>query len=170
MCGRDDYPLYWPEKTDFVRVAARFNATIVPLSCTGMVESTRVLLDSDSLLRLPGVEDRVKTFSSAMRGARYDAKDEDEVFLPPLSFPSAPSRNYFLFGRPISTTNLDPEDKESCQRVYEEAKSQVRKGIDDLLSASKEDPYANTVKRLAYERILGRQAPTFPIETLNYRR
>lgn len=25
----EDYQVYWPEKTDFVRVAARFNATIV---------------------------------------------------------------------------------------------------------------------------------------------
>jgi hypothetical protein len=30
--GNKSYPLYWPDKVDFVRTAAKFNATIVPVA------------------------------------------------------------------------------------------------------------------------------------------
>lgn len=37
--GKDEaYKLLWPEKTDFVRTAAKFNATIVPLSAVGAAD------------------------------------------------------------------------------------------------------------------------------------
>ena len=31
----EDYKLFWPSKTDFVRVAARFNAVVVPFAGIG---------------------------------------------------------------------------------------------------------------------------------------
>ena len=37
--GKDEaYKLLWPEKTDFVRTAAKFNATIVPLCAIGSAD------------------------------------------------------------------------------------------------------------------------------------
>jgi 1-acyl-sn-glycerol-3-phosphate acyltransferase len=49
----EDYQVFWPEKTDFVRVAARFNATIVPLAAIGAADSVNILLDAPELLQLP---------------------------------------------------------------------------------------------------------------------
>ena len=52
--GKDeDYQVFWPQKTDFVRVAARFNATIVPLAAIGAADSVDILLDAPELLQLP---------------------------------------------------------------------------------------------------------------------
>lgn len=49
----EEYQVFWPEKTDFVRVAARFNATIVPLAAIGAADSVDILLDAPELLKLP---------------------------------------------------------------------------------------------------------------------
>ena len=49
----EDYQVFWPEKTDFVRVAAKFNATIVPLAAIGAADSVEILLDAPELLQLP---------------------------------------------------------------------------------------------------------------------
>ena len=52
--GKDeDHKLFWPAKTDFVRVAARFNATIVPLAAIGAADSLNILLDASEVLELP---------------------------------------------------------------------------------------------------------------------
>jgi hypothetical protein len=49
----EDYKVFWPEKTDFVRVAAKFNATIVPLAAIGAADSVNIVLDPSELLNLP---------------------------------------------------------------------------------------------------------------------
>jgi len=38
LSTREDYPLFWPNKTDFVRTAAKFNATVIPVSAVGCLE------------------------------------------------------------------------------------------------------------------------------------
>ena len=91
----EEYKLFWPEKTDFVRVAARFNATIVPLSAIGAADSADILFDAAELLELPfGIGDNLKNWSSSSVSARYDAANEDELFVPPLAvskpFPARP--------------------------------------------------------------------------------
>ena len=49
----EDYELFWPVKPEFVRVAARFNATIVPLAAVGADDGVEMLLDSNDILNLP---------------------------------------------------------------------------------------------------------------------
>jgi pimeloyl-ACP methyl ester carboxylesterase/1-acyl-sn-glycerol-3-phosphate acyltransferase len=165
--GRRDYPLFWPEKTDFVRTAARFNATIIPFSAIGMVDSVNVLVESEDIFKLPFIGERAKALSRNVTAARYDTKKEDEVLLPPIGVPSLPARNYLLFGRPIQTNDLDYKNKQDCDRVYRETQSAVRIGLDDLIRARKEDPFVDTPKRLAYERVFDKKAPTFPVSELN---
>ena len=71
----EDYELFWPEKADFVRVAARFNATIVPISAVGSADSANILLDPDELLNLPfGLGDRLRNSSENTISARFDQK------------------------------------------------------------------------------------------------
>jgi hypothetical protein len=167
LSGRKDYPLFWPTKTDFVRTAARFNATIIPLSAVGMLESVNVLLESDEVFEIPFVGDRVRELSENTKAARYDRKNQDEVLTPPIAIPTLPARNYFLFGKPISTKDVDPNDKEACARVYQETQDGLRRGLDDILRARELDPFKDTPRRLVYERLFGKQAPTFPIDELN---
>jgi len=95
--GKDEsYKLFWPEKVDFVRTAARFNATIVPVSAVGMADSFNFLLDSKELLDVPFLGERVKNFTDSVVPARFDSDNQDELFVPPLVAPGVPSRNYFV--------------------------------------------------------------------------
>lgn len=162
-----DYPLYWPEKIDFVRTAARFNATVLPLSAVGMLDSVNVLAEPQQLANIPFIRDRAFGPQNNISAARYDQSSEDEVLGFPLALPSLPARNYFIFGKPISLKNVDPMDREACGRAYQEAQDEVRRGLDDLLRAREHDPFKSSIRRLAYERIFGKEAPTFPVDELN---
>lgn len=163
------YPLHWPKsKTDFVRTAARFNATIVPFSSVGMVDSFNILLEPKYVVHLPILGDWAREQNMNMSRARYDSKPEEDEFIGfPLVGPTMPQRNYFLFGQPIDTTRLDPHDEEECARVYKMTQNAVRRGIDDLIKARQHDPFRDSIKRLLYERIFQKKAPTFPIDVLN---
>ena len=167
--GRDEaYQLFWQtEKVDFVRTAARFNATIIPLSAVGMADSANYILDGTEVANLPFLGERAKSFSKNVTAARYDYDNEDEVFLPPIVAPSLPSRNYFIFGAPISTRDVDPKDKEACEKTYNQVKADLMKGFDDILRARESDTYKDAPQRLAYERFTGQKAPTFDIAEVN---
>ncbi len=118
LSGRRDYPLFWPlggDKIDFVRVAARFNATIVPFSAIGMIDSVSNIIEPEDLFRLPFIGEQARNASKGVTAARYDTKDADEVLFPALALPSEPQRNYFLFGKAIPTKNIDPKDKVVCR-------------------------------------------------------
>jgi hypothetical protein len=162
--GNKSYPLFWPEKVDFVRTAARFNATIVPMSAVGMLDSVNVVAELEDVAKLP-FAGRAPGFNTT--AARYDKKNTTETIGFPIVYPTWPARNYFLFGRPIDTALIDPNDKEACERAYTEAQNSVRKGIDDLLAAREHDPYKSAPQRLAYEQGFGKEAPTFPVSYLN---
>jgi 1-acyl-sn-glycerol-3-phosphate acyltransferase len=166
--GRDEaYQLFWPKKVDFVRTAARFNATIIPLSAVGMADSGVMLLESSQIEQIPVWGERVKQFAANVTAARFDTKNDEESFLPPLVAPALPSRNYFIFGKAVSTKNLDPKDKESCQKVYLELQEEIARGFDDILHAREKDPYKDAPQRLAYERFTGKKAPTFDVKEVN---
>ena len=164
------YQIFWPEgKTDFVRVAAKFNATIVTLSAIGAADSVDIVLDSNELLELPfGVGDRLANFSSSVMPARFDAQNEDEVFLPPLAIPKPiAARHYFLFGKPFDTSPLDPTDLHACRDMYKSIEDEMRHDIKALLEARDLDPYSlDGVKRTAYQKLSGKEPPTFDIESL----
>jgi len=82
----EDYELFWPEKSDFVRVAARFNATVVPISAVGSADSATILLDSKEVVNLPfGLGDDAKNRSANIISARFDQSNSDEQFVPPVS-------------------------------------------------------------------------------------
>ena len=164
----EDYELFWPEKTDFVRVAARFNATIVPISAVGAADSANILLDAEELLNLPfGLGDRLRNSSDSTISARFDKDNAYERFVPPLVVPSIPARHYFVFGKPFDTSAFDHNEKSSMSTLYSDVKSELRRGLDDVIAAREKDPYKDFVQRQAIERLSGKPAPTFAIEELN---
>ena len=164
----EDYELFWPESTDFVRIAAKFNTTIIPISAIGSADSANILLDANELLNLPfGLGDRLKNSSDSTISARFNQKNSDESFIPPLVVPSIPARHYFVFGKPFDTSTIEPKDKEACAEMYGDVKAELRRGLDDVLEARKHDPYKDFAKRMAVERLSGKQTPTFDIKELN---
>lgn len=168
--GKNDaYRLLWPEKLDFVRVAAKFNATIIPLSAVGAADSFNILIDAPDLLRLPfGLGERLTNYSRNIVSARAD--DLDELFIPPLALPRQPARHYFLFGKPLRTDALDHRNIEACEAFYKRVKSEVELGFEDVLRARKKDPFADFSGRLVYEQMTGKTAPTFSVDELNRNR
>mmetsp|Transcript_13166 Transcript_13166/g.24742 ORF Transcript_13166/g.24742 Transcript_13166/m.24742 type:complete len:764 (+) Transcript_13166:1190-3481(+) len=163
------YELFWPEKVDFVRVASKFNATIVPISAVGAADSVNILADAPDILNLPfGLGERALNNTQNVIAARYDQDNADELFQPPLVVPKlTPARHYFTFGKPFDTTELDHSNKEACAKLYKDVKAELRRGLDDLLVAREKDPFNNFFQRIATEQILKKQAPTFPVEELN---
>ena len=105
--------------------------------------------------------------SNVLSNARFDKPNEGEDLTPELVAPGIPARNYFLFGRARDLSSLDPSDRRACERVYRQIESDVRSGLDDLIIARKSDPFASTPRRLAYEQVFGKKAPTFSIDELN---
>lgn len=169
--GKDEaYQLFWPEdKVDFVRTAARFNATIVPLSAVGAADSANILIDAPDMKRLFGNNNKNGASTNEnITAARYDMDNGEELFQPPLVVPKAvPARHYFVFGKPMNTNELDHMDKENCKVLYDEIQKEMYRGFDDILYAREQDPYANSIKRIATERLSGKQAPAFPVDLLN---
>mmetsp|Transcript_9431 Transcript_9431/g.28688 ORF Transcript_9431/g.28688 Transcript_9431/m.28688 type:complete len:151 (-) Transcript_9431:902-1354(-) len=58
----ESYKLFWPEvynSADFAPVAARFNATIVPVAAIGAEDSFNMIADADDVLATPFLGERV---------------------------------------------------------------------------------------------------------------
>ncbi|KAL3915952.1 MAG: hypothetical protein SGPRY_007023, partial [Prymnesium sp.] len=86
----ETYKLFWPpaeESSDFARVAARFNATIVPVAAVGAEEGFEMLLDADEALSLPFFGDRLREGAKEAPVGR-----PGERFVTPISLPKLPGR------------------------------------------------------------------------------
>eukprot|EP00523_Entomoneis_sp_CCMP467_P008818 CAMPEP_0168736634 /NCGR_PEP_ID=MMETSP0724-20121128/9962_1 /TAXON_ID=265536 /ORGANISM="Amphiprora sp., Strain CCMP467" /LENGTH=433 /DNA_ID=CAMNT_0008783839 /DNA_START=31 /DNA_END=1332 /DNA_ORIENTATION=- len=158
---------------DFVRTAAKFNATIVPFSSTGAAESVRFWQD------VPGLREWVPTAQREWqrrrapgrgdnripRDFRYDSNQRVEI---PLLVPKAlPSRHYYLFHQPISLKEVDARDRAASAKVYRKIKQSIQRGCQDLLKASNEDPFREPWRRVPYEQVWQTPAPTVSSNVLN---
>ncbi|CAM9671076.1 unnamed protein product [Ascophyllum nodosum] len=152
------YKVIWPEKAEFVRLAAEFGATIVPFSAVGIADSLEMVLDGDELLRVPFIGDSLRRRSEGLPAAR--GVTSKEQFVGPVVVPKLPARVYVRFGGAVSLEGLDRRDKVGCQEAYDRVKDEVELGIDALLRAREQDPFQDPPSRLLYERIRGRKAPT----------
>merc|ERR1711985_201651 len=111
----EEYKLFWPEEQEFVRIAAKFNATIVPLSGVGIDDSLNVLVSPKEILDFPVVGDFLKQSMEGVRTVR-----EDETLLFPITAPRQINRLYFKFGQPVHVTKDIVNDKDKCEEVYQE--------------------------------------------------
>ena len=172
--GQDEaYKLFWPNTTDFVRLASRFNATIVPFGAVGVADSFKYLLSPEELLEVPVVGDRLKRQVSSVplpsmneAGARAAAGDGETAdrfnsFVPPFALPKAPGpqRGYVLFGPAIETADLDPRDREACKALYEKVRRNAESNIDYILEMRKSDKYREFLPRKAYEAVAKKPVP-----------
>lgn len=131
-----------------------------------MLDSARVLVEARDLERIPILGKRIAQ-AGGFPAARFDAPEGERDPLPPIPLPSMPKRNYFVFGKPFSTSDIDPKDKEACAKLYKDVVGETRRGLDDILSVREQDPFYDTPRRVAYEQVTKKRAPTISIEKLN---
>mmetsp|Transcript_19590 Transcript_19590/g.49804 ORF Transcript_19590/g.49804 Transcript_19590/m.49804 type:complete len:797 (+) Transcript_19590:27-2417(+) len=162
--GRDQrYKLLWPEgenESDFMRLASKMNAIVVPVAGVGGDDVIHVA-DAEDLLKLPRIGDMLREFAATVPPGR-----PGELFVTPIVIPKIPiPRYYFVFGKPIDTATIDAGDVPANVAAYRQVKAELEKGLDWLLDKRQSDPYAGFVKRVAYEAAGNwtRQAPTFRI-------
>lgn len=164
----EEYQLFWPQRAEFVRMAAKYGATIVPFFAIGVDDSLDIILDGDELQRTPVLGQMVSSRAAALPQARQGVtadEGERESFVSPLAVPKLPPRRmYFLFQKPIKSGPEDLADRARCEDLYRQVKSDVEGGLQYLLRRRKEDPYEDFGKRVLYETTrMGKQAPTFPL-------
>ncbi|XP_031384301.1 acyltransferase-like protein At3g26840, chloroplastic isoform X2 [Punica granatum] len=101
----EEYKLFWPEQSEFVRMAARFGAKIVPFGAVGEDDIGQVVVDYDDLTKIPYFRDQIKNLTDGNVRLRTTATGEvanQDVHLPGI-MPKIPGRFYYFFGKPIET-------------------------------------------------------------------
>lgn len=165
----EEYKLFWPEQSEFVRMASRFGATIIPFGVVGEDDLCEVVLDIDDLMKIP-------FYDVLHRRINYDAvrlrtDSTGEVGNQPLHIPGVmpklPGRLYYLFGRPIETKGRKEElrDRDRAQNLYLHVKAEVESCIAYLKEKREKDPYRNIISRLVYQATHGfdKEVPTFEL-------
>lgn len=140
-CRRgEEHLLRWSDTVEFVRPAARFDALIVPFSAIGADDDCTTIFDGQELQRLPVVGDAVRRY--------LDENGFDKEDLMPVTTPPRMRRYYFQFHDIIDTAQLDSDDDDACRDMYQQIRSEVQGGIDDLLHRRKEDPLSSLGARV----------------------
>ncbi|KAG8374877.1 hypothetical protein BUALT_Bualt10G0041200 [Buddleja alternifolia] len=165
----EEYKLFWPDQPEFVRMAARFGATIVPFGVIGEDDIAELVLDYDDLMKVPIWGDRIRSDNKKYESFNVRSGMSGEIanqplFIPGL-LPKIPGRLYYLFGRPIETKGKEEmlKDREKARELYLQIKSQVESNMSYLLKKRNEDPYKNVLDRTFYRAIRAPmdQVPTF---------
>ncbi|XP_072992605.1 phytyl ester synthase 2, chloroplastic-like isoform X1 [Typha latifolia] len=164
----EQYKLFWPEQSEFVRMAWRFGATIVPFGVIGEDDIFELLYDYDDLVKLPFYDALNKRINEDAVRLRSDFTGEvgNQDLYPPGLIPKIPGRFYFLFGKPIATRGReDLRDREKARRLYLHVKSEVENCLAYLKEKREKDPYRNILPRLLYQATHGftAEVPTFEL-------
>eukprot|EP00955_Chlamydomonas_euryale_P103978 365535-Chlamydomonas_euryale.AAC.14 len=129
-----EYTLMWKDTPDFVRLAAKCGALIVPFAAVGADDAYDVMMETDEQLAMPVLGNALR---SALSRVGPELNPVESVMpltrLPLLGLPSPVpvpnlTRLYFKFGEPLDTATLglDLKDGAACQRVYDG----IREGIE----------------------------------------
>lgn len=165
----EGYKLFWPEKSEFIRMASRFGATIVPFGAVGEDDFFELALDFDDLANVPFHDRFLETINNDSVRLRDDASGElkNQHIHVPVMLPKIPGRLYLHFGKPIKTQGRENELK--CkgkeEELYLTVKSEVEGSIDYLKKKREKDPYRNILPRLVYKAAHGfdSEVPTFDL-------
>ncbi|XP_030958006.1 acyltransferase-like protein At1g54570, chloroplastic isoform X2 [Quercus lobata] len=156
----EEYKLFWPDQQEFVRMAARFGATIVPFGAVGEDDIGEMLLDYNDLIKIPVVNDLIRdAISQNTLKVRDETKGEvanPNLFFP-LMVPKIPGRFYYLFGKPIKTKGREDilKDKQVANQLYLQIKAEVERNMAFLIEKREEDPYRSIVDRTLYKAMHG---------------
>ncbi|XP_072954046.1 phytyl ester synthase 1, chloroplastic isoform X2 [Typha angustifolia] len=62
----EEYKLFWPDQPEFVRMAARFGATIVPFGAVGEDDVTELVLDYNDLKNIPFTREWIEEINQGL--------------------------------------------------------------------------------------------------------
>ncbi|KAL2505485.1 Esterase/lipase/thioesterase family protein [Abeliophyllum distichum] len=162
----EEYKLFWPEQSEFVRMAARFGAKIIPF---GVVGEDDIGQDYDDLKKIPYFKASIEELTDETVKLRSNAGGEvanQDVHLP-IILPKLPGRFYFYFGKVIETEERKQElkSREKADELYSEVKNEVERCIAYLKVKRENDPYRTIFARLSYQATHGfdSEVPTFDI-------
>ncbi|KAK6928574.1 Diacylglycerol acyltransferase [Dillenia turbinata] len=165
----EEYRLFWPEQSEFVRMAARFGAKILPFGVVGEDDIGEMVLDYDDLVKIPFFKDRIEGLTAETVKLRSDFNGEvanQAVHMPGI-LPKLPGRFYYLFGKPIETEGRKKElkDREKAHELYLHIQSQVESCMAYLKEKRENDPYRSLLTRMVYQATHDSTAevPTFPL-------
>ncbi|KAG6435094.1 hypothetical protein SASPL_106745 [Salvia splendens] len=149
----EEYKLFWPEQPEFVRVAAKFGANIVPFGVVGEDDICHLLLDYNDLTRIPYIKNAIE--GHMRRDAVGEVSNED-VHLPVIA-PTQNPRPFLLLVREAYRNRREQGVKvrEKGQEIYLEVKREVEECLAYLQMKRESDPYRHIVARLSYQAIHG---------------
>ncbi|RWR94109.1 acyltransferase-like protein, chloroplastic [Cinnamomum micranthum f. kanehirae] len=163
----EEYKLFWPDQPEFVRMAARFGATIVPFGVVGEDDIVELVLDYNDQMSIPYVRDWIKDMNEGSPRLRSETNGEvaNQDFFLPVVLPKIPGRFYYLFGKPVETKGRMEmlKDRENATEVYSQIKSEIESAMSYLRKKREEDPYRSILQRTIYQATWGsdRPVPTF---------
>ncbi|KAF3523435.1 hypothetical protein F2Q69_00048686 [Brassica cretica] len=162
-----EYKLFWPEHSEFVRIASKFGTKIIPFGAVGEDDLCQMVLDYNDQMKIPFLKNIIEEITQDTIKLRNDEEGEvrnQDLHMPGL-IPKIPGRYYIYFGKPIETKGREKElnDKEKAHEVYLEVKSEVERCMTYLKTKRDSDPYRNIFPRLLYylSHGLSSQIPTF---------
>ncbi|RDX75884.1 Acyltransferase-like protein, chloroplastic, partial [Mucuna pruriens] len=165
----EEYKLFWPEQSEFVRMAARFGVKIVPFGAVGEDDLGEVVFDYDDLIKIPYFRTEIESLTNAATQLRNNASGEvanQQVHMP-LILPKVPGRFYYYFGKPLETEGRKQElkDRQKSHELYLQVKSEVERCIAYLKVKRESDPYRAIGHRLLYQATHGfeSEVPTFEL-------
>ncbi|CAA7055458.1 unnamed protein product [Microthlaspi erraticum] len=111
----EEYKLFWPEHSEFVRIASKFGAKIIPFGTVGeddlsSLSSTqnlldRVVLDYNDQMKIPFLKkltEEVTKDTTRLRNGEEGEVGNQDLPMPGI-IPKIPRRFYVYFGKPIET-------------------------------------------------------------------
>ncbi|KAM4132316.1 hypothetical protein ACJW30_01G241100 [Castanea mollissima] len=165
----EEYELMWPEQSEFVRMAARFGAKIIPFGAVGEDDISELVFDYDDQMKIPYLKNQIEKLRNAAVNLRTDATGEvanQDLHFPGI-LPKFPGRFYYYFGKPIETEGLKQElkDRDKAHELYLQVKSEVRRCLAFLKEKRESDPYRNLLSRLIYQAThsFTSEIPTFKL-------
>lgn len=165
----EEYKLFWPEQSEFVRMASKFGAKIVPFGVVGEDDVGELVFDYNDQMQIPSLRTFIKELTEEVVQLRTDANGEvsnQDVYLPGV-LPKLPGRFYYYFGKAIETEGMKQElrNREKSHELYLHVKSEVERCIAYLKEKREKDPYRNLLPRLLYQATHGftAEVPTFEL-------
>ncbi|KAK3183867.1 hypothetical protein Dsin_031153 [Dipteronia sinensis] len=163
----EEYKLFWPEQSEFVRMAARFGAKIIPFGAVGEDDIAELVFDYNDQMKIPYFKSIIEEATNGVINVRTDASGEvaNQQMHWPYFVPKVPGRFYYHFGKPIETEGRKHElrDREKSHELYLQVKSEVEKSLAYLKKKRERDPYRKMLPRLVYQATNGftSEVPTF---------
>ncbi|KAJ0482525.1 putative acylglycerol lipase [Helianthus annuus] len=161
------YKLFWPDKEEFVRMAVKLGATIIPFGAVGEDDLSELIIDYNDMKKIPFFDQKVNEYNQGRTNLREGMGGEiaQQPLHIPIFLPKLPGRYYFLFGKPIQTKGKEHmlDDKHYLRELYMQIKCDVEKNIDYLLTKREDDPYRGIVERFMWLMNCGSldQIPSF---------